>query len=118
MFTPPKPRFREHFRQDLINNLMNRSNQGTIQLYKYHVITECVMYSCDMCLEFQRKSDGLLTSDWIMHITQEVGEAIKTILPSDFNDGDIRIAIEKVQQLMRFPASNLQEEIDKYYNRI
>ena len=64
------------------------------------------------------KSDGLLASDWIVHITKEVGEAIKTILPSDFNDGDIRIAIEKVQQLMRFPASNLQEEIDKYYNRI
>ena len=64
------------------------------------------------------KSDGLLASDWIVHITKEVGEAIKTILPSDFNDGDIRIAIEKVQQLMRFPTSNLQEEIDKYYNRI
>ena len=64
------------------------------------------------------KSDGLLASDWIVHITKEVGEAIKTILPSDFNDGDIRIAIEKVQQLMRFHASNLQEEIDKYYNRI
>ena len=64
------------------------------------------------------KSDGLLASNWIVHITKEVGEAIKTILPSDFNDGDIRIAIEKVQQLMRFLASNLQEEIDKYYNRI
>lgn len=64
------------------------------------------------------KSDGILASDWIVHITKEVGEAIKTILPSDFNDGDIRKAIEKVQQLMRFPASNLQEEIDKYYNRI
>ena len=64
------------------------------------------------------KSDGLLASDWIVHITKEVGEAIKTILPRDFNDGDIRKAIEKVQQLMCFPASNLQEEIDKYYNRI
>ena len=64
------------------------------------------------------KSDGLLASDWIVHITKEVGEAIKTILPSDFNDGDIRKKKKKVQQLMRFPASNLQEEIDKYYNRI
>lgn len=33
------------------------------------------MYSCDMCLEFQRKSDGLLTSDWIEHITREVGDS-------------------------------------------
>lgn len=117
MFTPPKPRFREHFRQDLFNNLMNRSNLGTIQLYKHHIITECVMYSCDMCLEFQRKSDSLLTSDWIEHIIKEVGEAIKTILPRDFNDEDIHIATEKVQQLMRFPATDLQREVDNYYNR-
>ena len=117
MFTPPKPRFREHFRQDLINNLMTRSKQGTIQLYKHHIVTECIMYSCDMCIEFQRKSDGLLTSDWIEHITKEVGEAIKTILSRDFNDEDIRVAAEKVQQLMRSPATDLQREVDNYYNR-
>lgn len=76
------------------------------------------MYSCDMCLEFQRKSDGLLTSDWIEHITKEVGEAIKSILPRDVCDSDIEIVVNKVQQLMRFPSSNLQEEVDKYYNRI
>ena len=118
MFNPPKHRLRDYFRQDLINNLMNRSNQGTIQLYKHHIITECVMYSCDMCLEFQHKSDGLLTSDWIEHITKEAGEALKIILPRDFNDTDIHVAIDKVQQLMRFPATNLQEEVDRYYNRI
>ena len=76
------------------------------------------MYSCDMCLEFQRQSDGLLTSDWIEHITREVGEALKIILPRDFNDADIHVTIDKVQQLMRFPATNLQEEVDRYYNRI
>lgn len=117
MLTPPKPRFREYFRQDLINNLMNQSNQGTIQLCKQHIATECVMYSCDMCLEFQRKSDGLLTSDWIEHITKEVGEAIKSILPRDYSDSDITTAVDKVQQLMRLPSTNLQEEIDRYYHR-
>lgn len=76
------------------------------------------MYSCDMSLEFQRKSDGLLTSDWIEHITKEVGEALKSILPSDFKDADIHVAIDKVKQLMRFPAINLQEEVDRYYNRV
>ena len=118
MFNPPKPRFRDYLRQDLIRNLANRSNQGTMQLYKHHVITECVMYSCDMCLEFQRKSDGLLTSDWIEHITKEVGESIKSILPYDFNDSDIQFAISKVQHLMRNPSTSLQEEINRYYNRI
>ena len=49
-------------------------------------------------MEYNKKTgkwDGLLASDWIVHITKEVGEAIKTILPRDFNDGDIRKAIEK-----------------------
>ena len=59
------------------------------------------MYSCDMCLEFQRKSDGLLTSDWIEHITKEAGEALKIILPRDFNDADIHVAIDKVQQIYK-----------------
>lgn len=117
MFTPPKPRFREHFKQDLFNNLRNRSNQGSIQLYKHHIVTECVMYSCDMCLEFQRQSDGLLTSDWIEHITNEVGEAIRMILPNGFSYYDIHTSIEKVQELMRFPANDLQDEIDRYYQR-
>lgn len=114
---PPKPRFRDHFREDLINNLMNKSHQGTVQLYKHHLVTECVMYSCDMCLEFQRQSDGLLTSDWISHITNEVGEAIKGIQPGDFDNSDIENAISQVQSLMRKPAYKLQEEVDEYYNR-
>ena len=118
MFTPFKPQFRDHFRQDLIKNLMRISNQGTIQLYKHHIMTECVMYASEMCLEFQKKSDGLLTSDWIEHITRETGEAIKGILPRDFDDNDIKIAIDKVQELMRFPAQNLQEEINRYNGRI
>ena len=117
MFNIPKPRYRDFFRQDLIKNLMNISNNGTTPLYKYHVITECVMYACDMCLEFQRKSEGLLTSDWITHITKETGEAIKTILPRDFNDGDTHMATIKVQELMRQPERNLQSEIDRYYHR-
>lgn len=117
MNMPLKPRFREYFRDDLVRNLMNRSNQGNTQLYKHHIITECVMYSCDMCLEFQRKSEGLLTSDWVQHITTEVGEALKTILPHDFTSEDTTLATSKVQELMRFPANNLQEEVDRYYNR-
>ena len=109
-----------HIFGDKDSSLVDWSNQfESLSLkQKKLIITECVMYSCDMCLEFQRKSDGLLTSDWIEHITKEAGEALKIILPRDFNDTDIRIAIDKVQQLMRFPATNLQEEVDRYYNRI
>lgn len=112
------PRFRDHFREDLIQNLMIRSNQGTIQLYKHHVLTEGVMYSCDMCIEFHNKSDGLLTSAWIEHISREVAEALKSILPRDMDNSDVEVIIEKVNQIMKFPIENVQEEVDTYYNRL
>lgn len=118
MFTPIKPQFRNHFRQDLINNLMKVSNQGTIQLYKHHVMKECVMYASEMCLEFQKQSDGLISSDWIEHITKETGEALKSILPKDFDNNDITIAVRQVKELLKFPIRNLQEEIDRYYKRL
>lgn len=117
MFNIPKPRYRDFFRQDPVKNLTNLSNNGVTTLYKYHLLTECVMYACDMCLEFQQKSEGLLTSDWIDHITKETGEAIKIILPRDFNDGDIHAATIKVHELMRQPDRKLQDEINRYYNR-
>ena len=43
---------------------------------------------------------------------------MRSIFSKEFNDSDIQVAIDKVQQFMRFPTDNLQEEVDKYYNRI
>ncbi len=114
---PPKPRFRDSFVSDIRQNLIRLSNGGTIQLYRHHLMTECIWYACDMCLEFQRKSNGLLTTDWIEHIVSEVSEAITLVLPRNFGESDKKVAIQKVKELMRFPASNLQKEVNKYYNR-
>lgn len=115
---PPKPRFRDFFKQDLTRNLLILSDNATIQLFKHHIMTECIMYSCEMCLEFQRKSDGLLTKDWIEHIVSEVCAAMKSILPRDFFDEDVPIVTDKVTELMQNPSASLQREIDHYYNRI
>lgn len=76
------------------------------------------MYSCDMCLEFQRKSDGLLTSDWIEHIATEAVEAMRLLFPEDFDDSAANTAVSKVKTLMQFSAANFQEEVDRYYNRM
>lgn len=115
---PPKPRFRDAFVTDLRGNLLRYSNGGTTRLSHHHLMSECVWYSCDMCLEFQRQSDGLLTSDWIEHIVTEVSAAIAMIHPREFGDADKHAAIQKVKELMKRPAPNLQKEVDKYYNRI
>lgn len=113
---PPKPRFRDSFAVDILQNLLRLSNNGKTQLYRHHLMTECVWYACDMCLEFQRKSDGSLTTEWIEHIVAEVSEAITMIVANDFGETDKQMAIQKVKDLMRLPASHLQEKVDKYYS--
>lgn len=115
MFSVPKPRFRDLFIQDLRGNLRRLSFRG---YDNEDLIKECVMYACDMCLEFQRKSEGLLSPDWIIHITNETGEAIKTLLPEEFHEQDIQTAIAKVNHLISTFPTVLQTEVDRYYNRI
>lgn len=117
MQMPPKPRFRDLFIQDLTNNFTLLSQNGTIQLNHYHLMTECIMYSCDMCLEFQRQSEGLLAMDWLEHIVKEVSEAIMIIYPNDFTMDDNANATERVKSIMMSPDTVIQSKVDKYYGR-
>ena len=114
---PPKPSFRNMFKQDLYNRLIRMSNNNTGQQLRQVLMQECVMYSCDMCLEFQRKSEGLLTIDYLEHIVTETVEAIRLVLPQSLSFRDNQIAIEKVKSLMQQPGNLFQAKVDKYYNR-
>lgn len=93
------------------------SNNNTGQQLRQVLMQECVMYSCDMCLEFQCKSDGLLTIDYLEYIVTETIEAIKLILPQSLSILDNQMAIEKVKSLMQQPESMLQIQVNSYYNR-
>lgn len=112
-----KPQFRQFFEVDIINNLKARSNGFTSQLYMIDIMNECVMYACDMCLEFNKKSDGLLSQDWIEHITNEVCAVFFKYYQSDFTEQNRIDAVNQVTELMYDPvAAHLK--VDIYYNRI
>lgn len=70
-----------------------------------------------MSLEFQRKSDGLLTIDYLEHIVTETFESIRLVLPQSLNLQDNQMAIEQVKSLMQQTGNVLQVQVDKYYNR-
>lgn len=112
-----KPQFRQFFETDIISNLRTRSNNFTTQLYFFDIMNECVMYACDMCLEFQKKSDGLLTQDWIEHITNEVCAVFFKYCSRYFTEQDRIDAIAQVKILMNDPIYT-RTEVDKYYNRV
>lgn len=117
MYPFPKPQFRQFFKTDLMNNLRSYSNGLSEQLTLVTIMEECVMYSCDMCLEFQTQSDGLLTPDWIEHITNEVYIALQELSPIKLSEKERWNAIDCVQTLMKQPFET-RRKVDKYYHRI
>lgn len=111
MDTTPKPHLRYIFRRDLINNLMEKSEEKKRKLTRSDYFTECIMYSCEMCLDFRSKT-GLIISDWNEHITREVGEALKYHFPDFFSDSDIVEAIDEVKKLLDMPGKFLKGQLD------
>ena len=116
MIPYPKPRFREYFETDIVDIFRRRTNDYTTTLYLPDLIQEAVMYSCDMCIEFQDKSDGLLTSDWIKHIVNEVCAVFFKLFPNDFGDKQTQQVNEEVVSLMRSP-NLVRQKVNSYYNR-
>ena len=112
-----KPRFRDFFETDIMHNIRSRSNNFSIPVNETDLIEECVMYAVDMCIEFQKKSDGLLTDDWIDHISSEVCSVFRKNFPSDFGIKEINDAKFRIKVLMQTP-SQASAKVSIYYNRI
>lgn len=107
-----KPAFKKNFGPELKRNLeMRYEHTFSVQ----DVIDEGIYYALDMCLEFKRQSDGLLTEEWIHHIGSEVFYALNEYVcdisayKSDF--------ISRILLNMRDPIQ-AKKSVDIYYNRI
>lgn len=112
-----KPRFRDFFETDIMHNVRSRSDDFSIPVNETDLIEECVMYAVDMCIEFQKKSDGLLSDDWIEHISNEVCSVFRKNFPTDFGITEVNDAKSRIRVLMQTP-SQASTEVSIYYNRI
>ena len=112
-----KPRFRDFFETDIMHNIRYRFDDFSIPLCKNDLRKECVMYAVDMCIEFQKKSDGLLSDDWIDHISSEVCSVFRKNFPTDFGITEVNDAKSRIRVLMQTP-SQASTEVSIYYNRI
>jgi hypothetical protein len=115
-FSVGKPKYKSLFIQDLHKNLQQRSNSLTIN----DVEREAMMYSFDICLEFDKKSDGLLTKDWTQHIVSEVCDAMEELI-NTFDINNRKNVMNWVVGLMNNESvskRDVERDVNKYYNRI
>ena len=116
MFGFPKPRYRDSFKVDIMGNIKRRQDRLGITMDLHQLSEECIMYACDMCIEFHKQSDGLLTPDWVTHIAKET-IAVFVEEFAQFNTTQHLYCSLKIMELMKdIPSAELR--VKKYYNRI
>ncbi|MBQ0046862.1 MAG: hypothetical protein KBT33_05015 [Prevotellaceae bacterium] len=113
------PTWQNAFRGELVQNLRRVSNDFTRQLLIIDIAKECIMYSCDMCLEYNRQGAYIGISNSVVdNITYNVCIAMNGLV-HEFGESQRNEVMSRVRELMKDPRtySVLQEEIDKYYGR-
>lgn len=106
------------FKPELIDNLRRVSNDFSKQLYIIDIAKECIMYSCDMCLEYSRRGSYTgISRETINNITYNVCVAMNSIV-KEFGQEQFDEIINRVNGLMSNSTTYdiLQQEINKYYN--
>ena len=112
-----KPRFRDCFETDIMHNIRSRSNDFSFPVNETDLIEECVMYAVDMCIEFQKKSDGLLSDYWIEHISNEVCSVFRKNFPANIGANEANAAKSRIKVLMQTPSQAFTK-VSIYYNLI
>ena len=116
MFGFQKPLYRDSFKVDIMGNIQRRQNGLGRKMDLQELKEECIMYACDMCIEFYKQSDGLLTPDWITHIAKETC-AVFVEEFTQFNTTQQLYCTAKILELTKnIPSAEL--EVKRYYNRI
>jgi hypothetical protein len=119
-FSIGKPSHKEAFKQDIVANIKKRTNNFTTNIYIDTLLQEAIVYSCDICLEFERKA-GFLPIDWIQHISSEVCDVFSELF-HEFIISSRNEVMKKVLTFMDMAKTAegkkaIQEVISEFYHR-
>ena len=107
-----KPSYKDLFGPEIKDNLIKRFGNGVSE---QDAVREGYYYALDMCVEFQYKSEGLLTEDWIEHISHEVYVAIEEYLfELSISEKDFILLVSSAIR----DFNQVKIDVNTYYNRL
>lgn len=116
MFGFQKPRYRDSFKVDIMGNIQRRQSRLGRTMNLQELKEECIMYACDMCIEFYKQSDGLLTPDWITHIAKETIAVFRGEFVEFDTTQHLYCAGKILEHMKDIPSA--ETKVNRYYNRI
>lgn len=108
-----KPDYKEYFWKDIVNNITIRTDNYTKPMFMPQLIDECVMYACDICLEFKKKA-GILPNDWLKHISSQVCDVFDEHF-NEFTDYEREDCMNRIERIIK--SSSAKSMVDVYYKR-
>lgn len=82
-------------------------------MFMPQLIDECVMYACDICLEFKKKA-GTLPNDWLKHISSQVCDVFDEHF-EEFTDYERDDCMNRIERIINSSSAELM--VDIYYKR-
>ncbi len=110
------PDMRSGFREDIIQNMIKLTCDYQRSIYMPDLEQSVVIYSLDMCLEYQNKAGRVLVPMTLKDITNQVCDVYMELFPGQFCQANKDTCIQRV--IDTFGKPNVRNMIDQYYQQI
>lgn len=110
------PNMREHFKQDIIENMKKLTCNFERNIYLPDLERSCVIYATDMILEYKKQWGSIIPPYVIDEVSEQVIDVYQQFFSSQFLGESISRCKEQIQGLTQNP--NAREQIDNYYRQV
>ena len=110
------PDMREHFKQDIIENMKKLTYDFERNIYLPDLERSCVIYATDMILEYKKQWGSTLPQYVIDEVSMQVIDVYLQFFPSQFLKESVSRCKEQIHDFVKNP--NAQEHIDDYYQQV
>lgn len=114
------PDLRIYFKNDIIKNIERLTCDYSRKIFLPDLEESAIMYTLDLCLEYQDKSGRKIDPMTIQDIANQVGDVYMEFFSDDFLQISKNRCSEKVMQIFKLDkdAETMQKFVDKYYQKI
>jgi len=110
------PDLREHFKQDVIENMKKLTCDFEINIFVPDLEQSCVIYAADMILEYKKQWGSTLPPYVIGEISDQVIDVYRGFFSKQFLGESVSRCKKRIEALVREPDA--QEQIDNYYQKV
>lgn len=110
------PDMRQNFKADIISNITKLTCDFKRNIYLHDLEKSAIMYTLDMCIEYQNKSGRKIHPMAIEDISNQVSDVYQELFGQQFPNESRVSCLQEVKQYLNNP--NVKEIVQNYYQDV